>query len=158
LFLKRASLSVLVSLAALLTACISVPEELRYQEPDLPPEKIAVLLTHHLTEYPNWVTIEGVDGKNILRMLRWSQRVEVLPGKHQIVKVLPGKHKISAVYADRGFLIVENYWVNIPVNVEAGHTYQIKGRKAENRVRIWLEDVENKEVIGVGTIFDASGK
>ena len=148
LFLKRTFMSALLALTAILAACTSVPEEFRYRDPDLPPDQVAVLLTHS-SEFPDWASIEVVDGKNIQRMGRWQQRVKVLPGKHQI----------GAAYGDNhGYFGVDYSWVTIPVDVEAGHTYQIRGLKSGNKVRIWLEDVESEAVIGVGTVFDASEK
>ncbi len=43
------------------------------------------------------------------------------------------------------------------MNVEAGRTYQIRGRSTGELVRVWLEDEKSKDMIGVGTVFDASG-
>ncbi len=84
---------------ALLAACQrwTVPEELQYRDPDLGPEKLAVLSTHGF-DFPNWVTIEFVDGKNILRMDRWEQ----------IVRVLPGNHEIGAVYTKNNLSLVND--------------------------------------------------
>jgi len=141
----------LAALAVVLAACTSVPEELRYRDPDLPPEKVAILETHSFVGFMNWVSIEHVDGKDIARMTRWEQIVELLPGKHEIGAEYVHNHGLLTTADD-------HFRTSIPVTVEAGHRYRIRARKAGERVRIWLEDVENEAVIGVGTVVHASGK
>ena len=40
------------------------------------------------------------------------------------------------------------------MQVEAGHTYYIRGRKDENEFRVWLEDIEDEKVVGYKYLLD----
>lgn len=69
-----------------------------------------------------------------------------------IVRVSPGRHHIEGAYFHVLFFRERHALVSFVVDFEKGRSYSIRGRGDDDRVQMWVEDTETKEVAGIGTV------
>jgi hypothetical protein len=131
----------------LITGCTTTT--IIYEQPNIPLDQVALInrLTNErlvfifLYAHFQSAQIERIDGKPV-------------PIKSKL-QLLPGQHEIAAFYRDDGGLFFEeiDFHTNIVINVEAGREYQIRGGVKEGVVRVWVEDLETKKVVGISSMI-----
>jgi hypothetical protein len=133
-----------VVLMAGIAACAS-DTQVYYRDPELPPDQVATFDTHTVEVF--WVLGgNAVAAKSIDHLPLYFRDI----GLSAEVKLAPGAHEIGASYSGK-----EGYEASFPVKVQAGHRYQIRSGKEDKLIRIWVEDIDTKAVVGMVTLAEA---
>lgn len=129
-------------LLVVLTACAQLPDDAYYQEPELISDQVATLNVWEFESYlvftMSTVQVVEINGKQ-------------LKPKTGDVNLDPGVSQIGAIYR-RTSLFPVSYYETFPILVEAGHRYQVRAGSEDNTVRIWVEETEIQEIVGMATI------
>jgi hypothetical protein len=96
------------------------------------------------------VFVRQIDGQESGQSRDWDQLKALSPGVHEIV---------AEYERDQDLGSHDRYTASFSISVEAGHQYQIRGFMDERVIRIWVEEIESRVVVGMATLaFEESGR
>lgn len=149
-FYKNVFKRIFVALLVIGSFSCAIARKDMYVQPDLPLDQVAMInrLTNEkfiyvfLYFYAESIQIVSIDGKPV----EFASKLKLLPGRHEIV----------AQYHETGGSPTKSdvqFTDNIFVDMEAGREYKIRGGAKDGVVRIWVEDIETKEVVGMSSMI-----
>ena len=123
-----------------------------YKTPDIPKNLQATIVGKSVTAgLFDWeqYTVESIDGLTISYFFTGgtSHRIPVSPGEHKLVVYAQYNRSLGGPCPCEAFL-------QVPVNVESGVSYQVNGKVEGNQIQVWLEDAETSEKIS--QIFESN--
>lgn len=139
------------AVALLLAACATIPDPSIYRDPPGDEREHAIVSTYSIVNiafpFPSIAWIWKVDDLYVSK--RGPRFTQSGISYRPYLVLTAGRHHLVAVYQS----MTSGEPVTFAVDVRASHGYEIRGRRDGDLVQLWLEELRDGEIAGMGSVL-----